>query len=78
MVVMIVGFIVLIALLVTRFPSAPDVGLPESVALPDGTVAEAFTATRNWYAVVTQSDQILIYDRETDALVRTIEIVIED
>jgi len=40
--VMIAGFIVLVALFVTRL-SGDGVMIPDSVALPDGTRAEAFT-----------------------------------
>ena len=75
MVVMIVGFIVLIALLVTRFPArtaAP--ALPDSIALPDGTRATAFTQATDWYAVVTEDDRILIFDRSSGALRQVVEI----
>ena len=60
--VMIVGFIVLIALFVTRLTGQPALALPESVTLPDGAVAEAFTATARWYAIVTLDVQILVFD----------------
>ncbi|KMW58153.1 hypothetical protein AIOL_003124 [Candidatus Rhodobacter oscarellae] len=74
MLVMIVGFIVLIGFLVTRFPSGPDLSLPEEIALPDGARAVAFTQAESWYAVVTAQDRILIYDRATGALTQTIAI----
>ena len=77
-VVMIVGFIVLIGFLVTRFPSGPDLSLPDAIKLPDGSTPVAFTQTSDWYAVVTGLDQILIYDRSTGALVQTIEVQIAD
>ena len=78
MVVMIVGFIVLIGFLVTRFPNAPEITLPESIKLPDGTTAEAFTATADWYAIVTTNGQILVYDRTSDALIKTIDLSTQD
>ncbi len=72
-VVMIGGVIVITALLVMRFSgSAP--ALPETLALPDGTRAAAFTQGRDWFAVVTTDDRILIYDRITGLLRQTITI----
>ncbi|SFR10484.1 DUF6476 family protein [Poseidonocella sedimentorum] len=71
--VMIGGVIVLITLLVIRLPqSAPP--FPDSIALPDGTVAEAFTRGRGWYAVVTGAQEILIFDATSGALRQRIEI----
>ena len=80
MIVMIVGFIVLIGFLVTRFPGNGPVpiGLPESIQLPDGITPVAFTQTENWYAVVSKSDNILIFDRDTGAVLKTIKINFED
>jgi hypothetical protein len=72
-VVMILGFLVLIGALVMRLnASGPD--LPDSVALPEGAEAQAFTQGRDWFAVVTQDDRILIYDRLTGRLRQTLTI----
>jgi len=62
--VMIVGFIVLIGILVTRFPGGggQGVSLPDQITLPDGSAPVAFTQTAKWYAVVTSADEILIFD----------------
>src|SRR5680860_1002556 len=49
---MIIGFIIIVALFVTRFAGGPDLTLPDTIALPDGAKAEAFTQGRDWYAVV--------------------------
>lgn len=65
---MIAGLLVLIALLVIRFPSATP-PLPDTITLPDGARAQAFTATAGWYAVITTDDRILIYNR-TDGQLR--------
>ena len=73
-VVMIVGFIVLIGFLVTRFPDMGGVDVPASITLPDGTVPVAYTQTKDWVAVVTGGDRILIYDRGSMALIQTVEI----
>jgi hypothetical protein len=62
--VMIVGFIVLIAVFVTRFPRGATVSLPEQITLPDRTRATAYTQGPDWYAVVTDDQQILIFNRD--------------
>lgn len=73
MLVMIAGFAVLIAALVLRLNAAgPE--LPQSVWLPDGTEAVAFTQGGDWFAVVTLDDRILIYDRLTGRLRQTLTI----
>ena len=72
---MIVGVVVLIALVVIRLNSAtPDLALPEYITLPDGIRATAFTQTPNWYAVVTDDDKILIFDRDSGELTQEISI----
>ena len=60
--VMIVGFIVLIGFLVTRFPGGASLTLPDQIVLPDGTKPVAFTQTADWYAVVTGGTEILIFN----------------
>lgn len=70
---MILGLIVIIALLVIRFRTpAPD--LPAVLTLPDGATATAFTQGPTWYAVVTEDNRILIYNRFTGILSQTIRI----
>jgi len=64
---MIAGLLVLIALLVIRFPSATP-PLPDTITLPDGAQAQAFTVTPGWYAVVTTDNRILIYNRSDGTL----------
>ncbi|MFP7673590.1 DUF6476 family protein [Marivita sp. S0852] len=70
---MIAGVILITALIVIRYnqSAAP---LPGSIALPDGTTATAFTQARNWYAVVTEADEILIFSRDSGRLMQTIQI----
>ncbi len=73
--VMIVGFIILIGFLVTRFPGAKQgVALPEAISLPEGVRAQAFTQGNDWYAVVTEADEILIFDRDSGALRQRVRI----
>ncbi len=73
---MIAGLITIIALLVIRFPTATTArpALPDRIALPAGARAEAVTLGRGWYAVVTDQDQILIFDAATGALRQTVTI----
>ncbi|MEM7520148.1 MAG: DUF6476 family protein [Pseudomonadota bacterium] len=71
--VMICGVLVVIGLLVTRLTGdAP--ALPSEIALPEGATARAFTQGTDWYAVVTQADEILIFDRLTGALRQRVQI----
>lgn len=71
--VMIFGVVVVIGLLVTRLSRDTPV-LPSEIALPDGAKATAFTQSADWYAVVTDQDQILIFDRMTGALKQTVDV----
>ena len=72
-VVMIVGFIVLIALFVIRF-KVTQPPLPDEIALPQGAKITAFTRGDGWYAVVTDDQQILIYGAESGELVQTVNV----
>ena len=71
--VMICGVILIIALVVIRFNDTPP-DLPEVITLPDGARATAFTRGDGWFAVVTDTDEILIFDRITGQLTQTIQI----
>ncbi len=76
-VTMIAGFITIVVLFVSRFQdlaSPGSVSLPETIALPGDSDVAAFTQGRSWYAVVTESDEILIFDRQGGALIQTITI----
>lgn len=73
---MIAGLLVIIALFVIRFRDAPP-ALPEQIALPANAKAQAFTATAQWYAVVTTDDRILIYNRADGQLRQEIEVLAE-
>lgn len=71
--VMIVGVVVVIGLLVTRLLRDTPV-LPKAIVLPEGAKAVAFTQAADWYAVVTDADEILIFDRMTGALRQTVVV----
>ncbi|RBI84252.1 hypothetical protein DRV85_12465 [Rhodosalinus halophilus] len=70
---MIVGLLVVIGLLVIRLTDRTP-ALPESIALPDGAAAVALTQGPGWYAVVTDDDRILIFDRDTGALRQSVRV----
>lgn len=61
---MILGLLVLITLIVIRFQNDPapmSLTLPDTVVLPEGVTAAAITAGQGWYAIVTDTDEILIF-----------------
>lgn len=68
----------IVGLLVTRFwgDGAPTrLALPDSIALPEGATATAFTQGPDWYAVVTDDNRILIFERASGALRQSIALV---
>ncbi len=71
---MIIGFIVIVALFVTRFSGGAGPDLPAALTLPGGAEATAFTQGSDWIAVVTEDDRIMIYDRLSGKLRQTIQI----
>lgn len=71
--VMIAGILGILALIWTRYNNA-RAPLPEVITLPDGAKATAYTQGTDWYAVVTQADEILIFDRATGKLRQTLKI----
>lgn len=71
--IMIFGVLTIITLLVIRL-RAPEAPLPAEITLPDGATATAFTQGADWYAIVTEDDQILIYDRRSGALIQEVTI----
>ena len=71
---MIIGFLVIVVLFVIRFSDAFGPELPDTITLPDGTAATAFTKGHDWYAVVTDDNRILIFDLDTGALKQTLQV----
>jgi hypothetical protein len=67
MLVMIFGIIGILGLIWHRYSKA-QAPLPEVITLPDGARAGAYTQGSDWYAVVTEDDVILIFDRATGRL----------
>ncbi|MEH6830941.1 MAG: DUF6476 family protein [Sulfitobacter sp.] len=71
--VMILGVVVVIGLLVTRLTRDTPI-LPAEISLPDGAKAVAFTQAADWYAVVTDANEILVFDRMSGALKQTVVV----
>lgn len=72
--VMIFGLLTIIGLIVMRFTGEVELPLPTEFILPDGAKAQTFTMGSDWAAVVTQDDQIIIFDREDFSIRQTIQI----
>lgn len=77
---MILGVLAVVTLLVIRLqaPAPAALPLPETIALPEGVAATAFTQARDWYAVVTGDGRILIFDRGTGTLRQEVQITPAD
>jgi len=71
--IMIVGVLVVIALLVTRLRDTGP-SLPAEITLPDRARATAFTQGQGWYAVVTEDNRLLVFNRTSGALVQEVAI----
>ena len=69
---MIGGMIILIILFVIRFQQ-DKLSVPPEITLPSGVIPIAFTQTRDWYAVVTQENTILLFTPK-GKLFQTVEI----
>ena len=57
-----------------RCAGEAEAPLPAEITLPDGAKARSFTIGSDWAAVVTQDDQIIIFDREDFSIRQTIRI----
>ena len=71
--VMIGGVLVTFALIIFRLSDRTPT-LPEDISLPDGASAQAVTIGSNWYAVVTDDDRILIFDKTTGKLHQSVTL----
>ncbi|EEB70676.1 DUF6476 family protein [Phaeobacter italicus] len=72
-VIMICGFLVVLALLVIRLSSSGPT-LPTSITLPDGMTARAVTFGEGWVAVVTDQDEIVILNNLSGAIEQRVKI----
>lgn len=71
--VMIAGILMILGLIWHSYSNA-RAPLPEVITLPDGKTAMAYTQGPDWYAVVTDTAQILIFDRASGELRQEIRI----
>ena len=69
---MIGGILIIAALLAFKLRSE-SINFPQTLILPDGTKPIAFTQTKEWYSVITDADQILIYKND-GTLIRSIAV----
>ncbi|MCH2163421.1 MAG: DUF6476 family protein [Marinovum sp.] len=71
--VMIGGVVTVVALLVMRLGGETP-PLPDHIELPGAATAISFSQAADWYAVVTDADEILIFDRLTGELQQTVQV----
>ena len=69
---MIVGILIIVTLLVIKIRSE-NLNFPSNLLLPDGTKPVAFTQTKDWYSVVTEDNDILIYKND-GTLIKSIKV----
>ena len=69
---MIVGILTIAALLAFKLRSE-NINFPQTLTLPDGTKPIAFTQTKDWYSVVTDKNEILIF-KNNGTLIQSIAI----
>ena len=69
---MIVGILIIVTLLVIKIRSE-DLNFPSNLLLPNGTKPVAFTQTKDWYSVVTEENDILIYKND-GTLIKSIKV----
>ncbi len=71
---MILGITAIVVLMFMRL-SQTGPNLPNTLTLPAGATASAYTAGQGWLAVVTDQNQILIYDSATGKLIQQVQVV---
>ena len=74
---MIIGFITIVILFIIKFQemSSPvQLTVPESITLPKGNSAQAFIQGNDFYLVVTNADEIIIYDMEGHNIIKRIPV----
>ena len=71
---MIGGIISIVILIFLRFQDGPsNLDLPERIMLPNDAKPIAFTQTRKWFAIVTEGDNVLVFDTK-GKLIQTIKL----
>ncbi len=71
---MILGVLAIVTLLVIRLQMPAGPYMPDAIVLPDGVTATAYTQGTGWIAVVTNTQEILIYDPDGHTLRQRIPV----
>ena len=69
---MILGILTIAALLAFKLRSE-NINFPQTLTLPDGTKPIAFTQTKDWYSIVSETNEILIYKND-GTLIKSITV----
>ena len=69
---MILGILTIAALLAFKLRSE-NINFPQTLTLPDGTKPIAFTQTKDWYSIITEANEILIYKND-GTLIKSITV----
>ena len=72
--VMIIGFLTLIFMFVMRFSDNNQTFQISDITLPIGVSATAYTQGDNWYAIIDEKNNILIFNKSDNTLRQTIKI----
>ncbi|MGR3614820.1 MAG: DUF6476 family protein [Paracoccaceae bacterium] len=72
--VMIFGLVAVVTLLVIRLSDRRPT-LPDTIALPNGETPQSVTFGNGWYAVVTQNQEILIFDAKSGDILQRIPVI---
>ncbi len=74
---MILGVLAIVVLLVIRLQAPAGPYLPPSIVLPEGVRATAYTQGTGWIAVVTDTQEILIFETDGHTLRQRIPVVVD-
>ena len=69
---MIVGILTIAALRAFKLRSE-NINFPQTLTLPDGTKPIAFTQTKDWYSIISETNEILIYKND-GTLIKSITV----
>ena len=69
---MIAGILTIAALLAFKLRSE-NINFPQTLTLPEGTKPIAFTQTKDWYSVITDTNEILIF-KNNGTLIQSIAV----
>ena len=76
-IVMIVGFVIIVVLFVLRFKDFGNrlgVQAPEGIEVPPDVRITSYTQGEDWYLLVTDKQEILVFDQASGELLQRIEL----